>query len=124
MPDSQPNKNIYNEYEKFISSLGDKNWIYLYIFFEIELIKELGYDTNLTNFNNSNDLTSCNDLKIDDIVYEVPNYLTKRNIPENLSNSLIKKSLIFTRKVFVNKFFLPNSLIFPKSRIIFENYFN
>lgn len=125
LPDSQPNRNIYKQYEKFISSLNEKKWIYLYVFFEIELIKELGYDTNLSNFKDKVvDLNSCYDLKIDDIVYEVPNYLTKRNIPEILSNTLIKKSLIFTRKVLINKFFLPNNLIFPKSRIILENYFN
>ena len=44
LPDSQPNKKIYNSFEKLISSINLKNWIFLYIFFEINLIKELGYD--------------------------------------------------------------------------------
>ena len=44
--------------------------------------------------------------------------------PDKLSKSLINKSLIFTRNILLNKFFLPNNLVFPKSRIILENYFN
>ena len=42
----------------------------------------------------------------------------------NLNNEQIKSGFIFTRTVMINKFFLPNNLIFPKSRIILENYFN
>ena len=32
LPESQPNKNIYNSFENLISSLNLENWIYLYIF--------------------------------------------------------------------------------------------
>ena len=41
LPESQPNKNIYNAFEKFLDTLNLENWIVLYIFFEINLIKEL-----------------------------------------------------------------------------------
>ena len=41
-----------------------------------------------------------------------------------LSNILIKKSLNFTRYFLQNKFFIPNNILFPKSRVILENYFN
>ena len=47
LPDSQPNKKIYESFEKLINSINLENWIFLYIFFEINLIKDLGYDTNL-----------------------------------------------------------------------------
>ena len=47
LPDSQPNKKIYNSFEKLINSINLEYWIFLYIFFEINLIKDLGYDTNL-----------------------------------------------------------------------------
>ena len=47
LPESQPNINIYNSFENFINSINLENWIFFYIFFEINLIKELGYDTNL-----------------------------------------------------------------------------
>ena len=125
LPDSQPNKKIYDTFEKLINSMNFENWIFLYIFFEINLIKELGYDTNLVE--HLNNLTNKKDtlkIKIDGFVYEIPNYLVKKEIPENFTSSIIRKSLYFTRQVMQNKFFMPNNLIFPKSRIIFENYFN
>ena len=125
LPESQPNKNIYNSFEKLIVSLNLENWIYLYIFFELNLIKELGYDTNLSQnkFENIN-INDFNKIKIDSYIYEVPNFLILKKIPDKFSNNLIKKSLIFTRYVMQNKFFMPNNIIFPKSRVILENYFN
>ncbi len=125
LPDSQPHQNIYKMFEKFISSLELENWIILYIFFEINLIKELGYDVNLKKFNKENILhNQSSKVIIDGFRYEVPNYLITQKLPNQINNFLIKKSLIFTRSVMVNKFFLPNNLTFPKSRIILENYFN
>jgi len=125
LPESQPYKNIYKSFEKFINTLNLDNWIVLYIFFEINLIKELGYDVNLKSFNDStDDIYSLKKIKIDEYNYEVPNFLIKQNIPSKITKLLIKKSLIFTRNVLLNKFFIPNNLIFPKSRVILENYFN
>ena len=125
LPESQPYKNIYKSFEKFINALNLDNWIVLYIFFEINLIKELGYDTNLNIFNDSvDDIYSLKKVKIDKYDYEVPNFLIKKEIPREITKLLIKKSLIFTRSVLLNKFFIPNNLIFPKSRVILENYFN
>ena len=125
LPASQPNKKIYNSFEKFINSMNFENWIFLFIFFEINLIKELGYDTNLVDY--LNEQTSEKELikiKIDGYIYEIPNYLINKKIPEKFTNLLIRKSLYFTRQVMQNKFFIPNNLKFPRSRIILENYFN
>ena len=125
LPDSQPNQKIYYSFEKLINSLNLENWIFIYIFFEINLIKELGYDTNLIEHSdNINKKTDFLKIKIDGYIYEIPNYLVNKKIPEKFSKLIIRKSLYFTRQVMLNKFFIPNNLPFPKSRIIFENYFN
>ena len=125
LPESQPYKTIYQSFEKLINTLNLDNWIVLYIFFEIGLIKELGYDTNLKIFNDSkDDIYSIKKVKIDGYSYEVPNFLINEKIPNEITKLLIKKSLIFTRSVLLNKFFIPNNLVFPKSRIFLENYFN
>jgi len=125
LPESQPYKTIYQSFEKLINSLNLDNWIILYILFEINLIKELGFDTNLTTFKNSiNDNSNFKNIIIDGYNYDVPSFLISQKIPNQLTNQLIRKSLIFTRSILLNKFFIPNNLIFPKSRIIFENYFN
>ena len=125
LPESQPYKNIYNSFEKLISTLNLDSWIILYIFFEINLIKELGYDTNLSIFNDtSKNIGDLKKIKIDAYNYEVPSFLIKQKIPNDIEKLLVKKSLVFTRSVLLNKFFIPNNLVFPKSRIILENYFN
>ena len=125
LPESQPYKIIYNKYEQLINSLNLENWIILYILYEISLIKELGYDTNLTIFKKlKNNLHTLEKVDIDGYKYEVPSFLITQEIPTKLDKLIIKKSLAFTRNIFLNKFFIPNNLIFPKSRIILENYFN
>tara|TARA_B100002051_G_C16552466_1_gene543296 strand:+ start:58 stop:738 length:681 start_codon:yes stop_codon:yes gene_type:complete len=125
LPDSQPNQNIYKTFENLINSINLKDWIFLYIFFELNLIKELGYDTNLLENLTENKIDSdLIKIKIDGYNYEVPNFLIYKRTPEVFSNNIIRKSLYFTRQVLLNKFFIPNNLSFPKSRIILENYFN
>ena len=123
LPDSQPNKNIYKTLEKFIESINLDNWIILYIYLELSLIKDLGYDTNLSQFTAEAN-SEMNKIKIDTFSYEVPNYLILRTIPLNLSKALIKKSLFFTRNVIQNRFFIPNNLPFPKKRILLEKYYD
>ena len=124
LPEGQPNLNIYNSYDNFIRSVDLENWIILYIFFELNLIKDLGYDPNLTKHNNENFSAQIRKIKIDNFTYEVPEYLISKKPPEKISNFLIKKSLYFTRNIIQNRFYIPNNLPFPKSRIILENYFN
>ena len=125
LPEAQQNKKIYNSFEKLINSINLENWIFIYIFFELNLIKDLGYDTNLeqysSNENKNNDISK---IKIDGYIYEVPNFLIFKKIPVELNKTLIRKSLYFTRNVLQNKFFIPNNLLFPKSRVVLENYFN
>jgi len=125
LPESQPNKNIYRSFEEFINSINLDSWVLLYIFFELNLIKELGYDTNLNRFIKS-DLKSNEiiKVKIDTTIYEVPSFLISKKIPEKISKSLVKKSLYFTRNIIQNRFFIPNNLTLPQSRILLENYFN
>ncbi len=125
LPESEPYKNIFNSFENFINSINLDNWMLLYILFEINLIKELGYDTNLNIYRqNSNLDDEITTVLIDGYNYQVPSFLISQIIPKNISNIMVKKSLIFTRNVFLNKFFKPNNLLFPNSRVILENYFN
>ena len=123
LPEGQPNKKIFISFENFINSLNVDYWIIFYVFFELNLIKDLGYDANLSQYNND-DNAEIKKIKIDGFVYEIPDFLISKKTPEVLSKILIKKSLYFTRSVIMNKFFIPNNLNFPKSRIILENYFN
>ena len=124
LPESQPNINIYKSFENFLNSINLDNWIVLYIFLELSLIKDLGYDTNLEKFRENVLEQEIVKLKIDSFTYDIPQFLILKKPPKNLSTFLIKKSLFFTRNIIQSRFFLPNNLPFPKSRVLLENYFS
>ena len=97
----------------------------LYIYWELNLIRELGFDPNLNNFKvDLNKDEKIFNLEVDNIKYQVPNFLITNNITLEINDHLLKLGLIFTRTLMMNKFFIPNNLRYPKSRIILENYFN
>ena len=54
LPEGQPNLKIYNSFQNLINSIDIDDWIILFVFFEISLIKELGYDTNLDKMEHHN----------------------------------------------------------------------
>ena len=124
LPDSQPNQNIYKSFEEFVNSIKLDNWVIFYIFLELNLIKDLGYDPNLERFKNDTSETDFQKIKIDTFTYDIPSYLIQNRIPDDLSKNLIKASLNFTRNIIQNRFFLPNNLSFPKSRILLESYYS
>ena len=124
LPESQPNQNIYKSFEEFVNSIKLDNWVILYIFLELSLIKDLGYDPNLEQFKKNKSETDFQKIKIDTFTYDAPLYLIQNKIPNNPSKNLIKTSLNFTRSIIQNRFFLPNNLPFPKSRILLESYYS
>ena len=124
LPDSQPNQNIYESFEEFLNSIKLDNWVILYVFLELSLIKDLGYDPNLDQFKKNKSESDLQKIKIDTFTYDVPLYLIQNRIPDNLSKNLIKASLYFTRNIILNRFFLPNNLPFPKSRVLLESYYS
>jgi len=125
LPEGQPYNNIYISLVELLKNMKNNNWLILYIFWELKILKELGFDPNL-NLSNKN-IYSENEIcevKVDGIKYLIPSFLISSKIPIEINQNMIQKSLIFTRSLLVNKFFIPNNLIFPKSRIILENYYN
>ena len=125
LPDSQPYKNLFISIEKFLKDLDQENWIVNYIYLELNLLKELGFDPYLEQFNENLDESSEHKtIEIDNIRYQVPIFLLKKKNDKIVNNRNLSTGLSFTRNLLSNKFFLPNNLIFPKARIILENYFN
>ena len=123
LPESQPYKQIYLTIEDLFKNLESDKWPYLYLFWELNLIKELGFDHNLDEYNRDLLDKIIINIEVDSIKYKVPYFIINKSIPEKIDNDLIRTGLNFTRSVLSNKFFLPNNLIFPKSRILLENYF-
>jgi len=125
LPESQPYKNLFSSLDNLLKNFSKDNWVIYYIFWELSLLKELGFDPYLDQFKNTNsEILNHKTIKIDNVKYQVPIFLIKKKNLEILDNKTISLALNFTRSVLTNIFFLPNSLLFPKSRILLENYFN
>ena len=124
LPDSQPYKELYSSLERLLNNFNNNDWIAHYIFWELILLKELGFDPFLEQFVSQNIETSkYRTVEIDNVKYQIPIFLISKKI-NNLDNKEISISLNFTRSILTNKFFFPSNLSFPKSRIILENYFS
>lgn len=125
LPEGQSYNNIYSSTNKLIMNFDSNNWAVFYIYWELNLIKELGFGINLKSLiKNLDSNDSLLKIKIDNDNYLVPYFLANNELPQTISHDLVVKSLRFLRLLMSNKFFIPNNIIFPRSRILLENYFN
>lgn len=76
LPERQTNKKIYNLFEKMLIDLKLNDWINLYIKWELSLIKELGFEANLSE-NYSKDISKALSLNRDLLMknFIIPNKL-------------------------------------------------
>ena len=114
LPERQINKQIYISFEKLLNHLNSDDWIKLYIYWELSLIKELGYEVNFE---------ANNSIKINDKLFKIPLMFSRKNI-KNFSSSEIREALIFNKGVILENFIIPNKLKFPISRNILEKYYS
>ena len=121
LPDEESHKNIYLSLNNLVDNLENKSWPIIYLFWEINLIKELGFGFEVEKTNLTKEIISLN---IDNILYKVPKFIINEEIPEDFSKETINQALFFTRSLMLNKFYLPNNLFLPRSRIVFENCFS
>jgi len=115
LPERQINNKIFNSFETMINSLDLKNWIELYIKWELSLIKELGYEINITNSNN-------NSIEINNRSLKVPKFFFE-NDPAKIFIHDIKDALLFNKELLLENFIHPNRLRIPLFRNILESYY-
>ncbi len=120
--EAQANKKVYSLIEGLFNLLNEQNWLKKYIFWELELLKLLGYDLELENLVEKN-------LEDNKTVYFAASYAEKKYVP----NFLIEKDLEVTdinillsglKLVgdYLDKTVLkPNNLNYPNSRLNFLN---
>ena len=118
LPERQINKKIYFSFDRLIEQLNHENWIKLYIFWELSLIKELGFDSNFFKEKNID-----NHIEIDNKKLEIPDLIIQKN-NINFTNFEIQKALTFNKFLIMEYFILPNRLRLPFSRTILEKYYN
>ncbi len=120
--ESQSNKEIYNLINDFFVILNHDNWIKEYIFWELELLKLLGYDLELKNIvekemvdNQINYyVKSTTEKKI------VPNFLIEENNKKIDVKNLIK-GLKLVSDYLEKNILKPNNINYPNSRMHFVN---
>ena len=120
--ESQSNIKIFNLIEKFYSILSHDEWLRNYIFWELELLKTVGFDLELDNL-------ATKELSNDKIVYVVksktekkiiPNFLIDKKIMVNDLNTLLNGLKLVSD--FLEKTILkPNNLNYTISRTQFIN---
>ena len=120
--ESQSNIKIFDLIEKFYLILSNDKWLRNYIFWELELLKAIGFDLELDNL-------VTKELLNDKIVYVVKSKTEKKIIPNFLIDKRIivndLKTLLNGLKLvsdFLEKTVLkPNNLKYPISRTQFIN---
>ena len=121
LPENHSYKNIYISLVNFLNLLDTNNWLFHYLNWEINLIKNLGFgfDTESIEKLNSKNIINFN---IDNIEYKMPTFLIHQKY-DNISNEELFSALTFSRSLMENKFFIPNNIKFPNSRRLLENKF-
>ena len=120
--EAQSNKEIFKLIDKFFEILTSNSWIKKYIFWELELLKLLGYDLELRNIAEK----EVNDNEINYYVKSstekknIPNFLVdENNLDVNLKNLL--KGLKLVSDYLEKSILKPNNLNLPTSRTDFIN---
>jgi DNA repair protein RecO (recombination protein O) len=120
--EAQSNKKIFKLIDKFFEILTSDNWIQKYIFWELELLKLLGYDLELKNMVEKEIIDSEINYYVKSSTEKksIPNFLIdENNIDVNLKNLL--KGLKLVSDYLEKSILKPNNLNLPTSRTHFIN---
>tara|TARA_B100001121_G_scaffold198501_1_gene173572 strand:- start:1513 stop:2187 length:675 start_codon:yes stop_codon:yes gene_type:complete len=114
--ENQTNKNIYNQIYSLFKILNENNWMQKFIFWELDVIKLVGYDIN---FNDYIDNTKFKE----NVLYaptldgskDIPLFLlNKENTPINLD--VLKDGFKIVGDFLNKSVLIPNNINYPVSR--------
>ncbi|MDA7454126.1 DNA repair protein RecO [Candidatus Pelagibacter bacterium] len=120
--EAQSNKEIFKLINKFFEILNSENWIQKYIFWELELLKLLGYDLELKTMAEKEIVDSEVNYYVKSSTEKksIPNFLIdENNMDVNLKNLL--KGLKLVSDYLEKSILKPNNLNLPTSRTHFIN---
>ena len=120
--ESQSNIEVFKLIEKFYSIISNDLWLKDYIFWELELLKILGFDLELNNLVSKEfvDQKSVYVVKSKIEKKIIPNFLIDKKLAVNDLHTLLKGVNLVSD--FLEKTILkPNNLNYPISRTLFIN---
>ena len=120
--DSQTNIKVYQIIENLFLIIKDQDWLKKYIFWELDLLKLLGYDLELENLVEKDTVenktvyyaSSSNEKKF------VPNFLIEKDLEVNDIKTLLN-GLKLVGDYLDKTILKPNNLNYPNSRLLFIN---
>ena len=120
--ESQVNIKVYNLIDDLFLILKDNDWLKKYVFWELDLLKILGYDLELENFVEK-------DIVENKTIYYASSSNEKKYVPNFLIEKELEvddvKTLLTGLKLvgdYLDKTILkPNNLNYPNSRLLFIN---
>ena len=118
--ENQKNSEIFDSIDKYFEILNDPNWIKKYVFWELNLLKLIGFDLDLKKITEKENINN-------NVRYYIQSSKEKKYVPNFLIESELdtidKTSLLQAFKLlsdFLDKNILkPNNINFPISRLEF-----
>tara|TARA_B100001248_G_C27383874_1_gene458573 strand:- start:971 stop:1654 length:684 start_codon:yes stop_codon:yes gene_type:complete len=123
--DGQENIKIYLLIKDLFDLLNKNDWIIKYVFWELNLLKFIGFDLNIKNFCKKEIINEKKVYFVENSFKKiiVPNFLVEKCDLEKISNKDIYNSLYLIGEYMKKNIFVPNNVNFPISRQNFINYF-
>ena len=123
--DGQKNIKIYQLIKDLFDLLNNNDWFIKYVFWELDLLKYIGFDLNIKNFCKKEIINEKNVYFVENSFKKiiVPNFLVEKCDLEKISNKDIYNSLYLIGEYMKKNIYVPNNVNFPISRQNFINYF-
>ena len=125
LPELLSYNSIYVLFSNFLNELKfSNNWIIHYIFWEINLLREIGFDMNLASNSVSETYSKKNmiTVNINNEKTNIPSFMVKKKF-ENIDTKSIYCALKFIGKFLEKNILIPNNLNYPISRKKLESCF-
>ena len=118
--ESQENSKIFKLIDDFYKILTNKNWVKEYIFWELELLKLVGYDLELNKIVNKEIINNKTTYFVQSRTEKkiVPNFLVDLNYSE-LDNNNLLNGLKLVGDYLEKNILIPNNLNYPTQRLDF-----
>ena len=122
--DGQENQKIYNLINDLFILLDNENWITNYVFWELTLLRYIGFDLNISEYCKFEIIENKKKYFIENASKKmvVPNFLIDNN-RENITDKDIFDSLNLISEYLKKNILIPNNINFPFSRNNFIKHF-
>ena len=120
----QENFKIFDAIEHFFINLNNENWTKKYVFWELKILKYIGYDIDLKKIINSEIIKNEKKyyLKSNTNKKYIPNFLIDKD-DKRIDNDSLLKGLNLVGDYMNKNILKPNNINYPNARLEFINLF-